>query len=161
MAIVIGNEAVNRVTSTYLHTYTQVCKVVAANAAGKITSVEIWLAWSDPNDVWAGTFSASGNVLTCRDSESCGSIAFGSKQTISGLDISVETGDYLGAFAKTAAANIEKDTFGGTGVWSYEGEVIDPTDSQTFTLDSGWEISLYGTGTEAAPPATEAYGYVV
>ncbi len=146
-AIDIGLAALDRVTTGSIRTNTFVTKDNPANDTGAITDAEIWLSLSVGSDVWFGTFSAAGNVLTCRDSESVGAVAGGSKQTFSGLDIDVVTGDYWGTHSKSGSfVQIEQDTAGGGGRWHYAGEVIDPTDSQTFTLSATIALSLYGTG---------------
>ncbi len=124
-----------------------------ADGDGEITSFEIWLTFkTDTIDVWLGTFSASGNVLTCRDSESVGDIAYGSQQTGSGLSITVQSGDYFGASDKiddSISSYIDRDSSGGTGVWYNAAEYIDPSDSATFISIGSWAISLYGEGETA------------
>lgn len=149
-AIDIGAAATVRSAGTGISDYTMVGVENPANDTGAITSCEIYLySKIGVVDVWAGTFSASGDVLTCRDSESLGDVATGSKQTISGLDITVVTGDYLGAHDKSAnTANIYYDS-SGDGRWYFEGECIDASDSETFTLSADRTLSLYGEGETA------------
>ena len=151
----IGAAAIGRAVYSTISSYTTVGKENPANAAGQITSCKIWLeSKTGASDVWVGTFSASGNVLTCRDSESIGDITVGSEQTASGLDVTVETNDYWGCFDKSAeTVRIERDSTG-DGVWSYTGECIDPSDSQTFDSIADRTISLYGTGETAGAPQT-------
>ncbi len=151
----IGAAAIGREATASLTSFTVVGAENPADGDGWITSCEIWLESKISTvDVWVGTFSASGNDLTCRDSESIGDIAVGSKQTVSGLDITVMTGDYLGTHDKSGLyPAIEKDN-SGDGYWSYTGECIDPSDSQTFTLIANRTISLYGEGS-TEPPVTE------
>lgn len=117
-----------------------------ANDTGTIDYCEIWLAASSGSDVWVGTFSASGNILTVRDSESIGAIAAGSKQTASALDVDVNSADYWGCHSKSGTASIERDLVGYTQIWGFAGECIDPSDSETFTPYTGDQISLWGTG---------------
>ncbi|MBA7624194.1 hypothetical protein ES703_31601 [subsurface metagenome] len=150
--ITVGADATDRELAVGISLYTRIGKENPANADGEITSCEIWLSSkSDVADVWVGTFSASGDVLTVRDSESIGDIATGSKQTASGLEITVETGDYFGCFDKNdATVRIEFD-LSGAGVWEYHGECIDATDSQTFTLSLDRTMSLYGEGEPPTP----------
>lgn len=132
-----------------------------ANADGKITSCEIWINERfGVGDIYVGTFSASDFVLTVRDSESIGDRAAGSKQTASGLDITVETGDYIGKYDKNEQEVFELDEEGGQGILVFEGECIDPSDSETFTDDggelSGFTLSLYGEGTETPQTISDA-----
>ena len=152
MAVIdIGAAAIDRGSYRGIDMATLVGKENPANDTGEITSAEVWFySAAGTDDVWLGTFSASGDVLTCRDSESVGDVAEGSKQTYSGLSISVETGDYLGIHSKGEfIITIERD-LSGDGYWYYEGECIDPTDSQTFSFSSSKTISLYGESAAAA-----------
>jgi len=146
----IGAAAIDRASVTNLASYTLVGAENPANATGIIDTVEIWMAAvSSPNNVFVGTFSAVGNVLTCRDSESIGEIVVGSKQTFTGLSIDIVSADYIGAKNKTTFnSDIERDN-SGSGYWYIAGEYIDPTDSATFTWGANRTMSLYGTGTEA------------
>ncbi|KKL83935.1 hypothetical protein LCGC14_1969740 [marine sediment metagenome] len=145
-AIDIGQEAIDRTGVTSVDARTLVVKANPANGTGTVSQVEIWLQAASSNDVWFGTFSAAGDVLTCRDSESVGNVPAGSKQTFSGLDIDVVAGHYLGTHAKTSVASIEKDSGSAIGVWGFLGEAIDPSDSETFIINTDWRISLFGTG---------------
>jgi len=159
LAIDIGTAAIDRDSAQNIKDYTMVEGSNPANADGTIDTGEIWLYnKSGSVDIYFGTFSASGNVLTCRDSESVGDVVTGSKQTFTGLTIAVVTGDYLGTTSKNPwGANIEGDVSGGVGRWYKVGEYIDPNDSATFTWGAGVILSLYGTGTEGGG-ATEKFG---
>ena len=147
----LGSEAIERdASSIEIDAYTRVEGNNAANDSGTIDYCEVFLA-EEGDDTYVGTFSASGNVLTCRDSELIGDVASGSKQTFSGLDIDVETGDYIGINCKGATGRIERDTDEGAGYWGTSGEYIDPEDSTEFYYYETRTMSLYGTGeTEAA-----------
>ncbi len=160
-AIDIGLEAIGRSASVDIHVNTLVQKNNPANDTGTITDVDVWMFVSSSPDVWFGTFSAAGDVLTCRDSESVGNVVAGSKQSFSGLDIGVVTGDYLGTFAKSGTASIEHDSSGFAGVWVFSGEVIDPLDSETFTLLSGDGSSLFGTGSTAGWAGGDVSGVTI
>ncbi len=147
----IGAAAIDRANASALAD-TFVGKENPANASGTLTYCEIFMYSGYPGtDVWIGTFIDGGsNVLSCRDSESIGSVAAGSKQTFSGLSINVATGDYFGSHDKgSPSGSIERDS-SGQGYWRYVGECIDPDDSQTFTWYSARTMSLYGEGEEGA-----------
>lgn len=150
-AIDVGAEATDRAGNVNVFEYTMVGKENAANDTGTLTSAESFFAVDGgTEDVWIGTFSASGNVLTCRDSESVGTITIGSKLTHSGLDITVSAGDYIGVYDKAGTnTGIERDD-SGDGYWYYNGECIDASDSQTFTWGADRTISLKGIGETAA-----------
>ena len=93
----IGDAAINR-GSYANYGDTIIIKNNPANASGKIISIEIW-ANSNLSNVEVATFYVvSGNNLSTRDTHTIGSVTAGSKQTFSGLDITGEAGDYLGAY---------------------------------------------------------------
>lgn len=141
----IGAEAIDRALPWGVSS-TAVEQSNPANGTGAITSVEVWFA-SNGSNVEVATFDeGASNVLSTRDSETLGSVTAGSKQTFSGLDMDVETGDYLGLYG--TAGNIERTNSGGTGIWYKTGDQI-PCTSETFTDYSGRIISLYGEGEEA------------
>lgn len=148
-SIDIGAAATARASELYFDTYTFVGIDNAANAAGSLDTVEIYLRSGSSLDVYAGTFSKSGSTFTCRDSEELGNVTVGSKQTYDSLDIDVESGDYIGCATKAGVPSIEYDSSGGAGLWYVSGEYIDPTDSASFTEAAAWMMSLYGTGTES------------
>lgn len=147
----IGSAALPRAAYQDSDRYTLVDAVNPANDTGVIDYCEIYANVANSDDTWVGTFSASGNVLTCRDSVSLGDITAGSKQTFSSLDIDVVSGDYFGMHDKTGSSRIEADIVV-SSVWRYEGECIDASDSQTFSLET-YQISLYGTGETAGEPS--------
>lgn len=165
MAISVGAPAINRSENIIIDTRTLAGTENPANANGIIYTIETWFTHDDPGvmDTWFGTFSAVGNVLTCRDSESVGDVTAGSKQTFSGLSIDVEAGDFIGLHDKggNLSVTVERDNSGSDGYWNYMGEVIDPSDSETFEFFSPRTISLYGTGEEAVPPAGHSFGFII
>ena len=120
----------------------------AANASGTIDTVESYWAFAEAgNEAKVGTFSKSGTTFTCRDAQSIGAMTAGSKQTDTGLDIDIETGDFIGVDARTAKyIYIEADSTGGTAAWETTGQYCDPSDSATFGELTYFILSLYGTG---------------
>jgi len=122
------------------------------SGSGTIDTVEIWLNYnSGGTDTWAGLGSISGTTITTRDSESLGDVSAGSKQEITGLSIDGVIGDLIGVANKSVGDYVKLET-GPTGDWyRVEGEYIDPDDSASYTLsETNNQLSLYGTGTEAA-----------
>lgn len=147
MAVIdVGCEARDR-PSQATTTYTMVPTANPANDTGKITSVEIWM-YSTGSNVEVATFIHAGsNVLSTRDRETLGSVTAGSKQTFSGLDMDVQTGDYIGCHG--TAGSIEY-TNNPSDLWSKSGDYI-PCTSETFPFVTiNRAISLYGIG--ATPP---------
>jgi len=143
-AIDIGNAAIDR-SSSYGGNYTMVEMANPANASGVITSIEVW-ANTPITNFRVATFSASGNVLTARDTVNIGSVTSGSKQTFSGLSLAVNEGDYLGAYWASSENKLEADLSGQpNGVW-YHLDNQTACSELTFAVDSGYGMSLYGTG---------------
>ena len=86
-AIDVGVEAFD---GTNHRTQTAVGKTNPANDSGTISYVETWL--DQAGTVEVASFSASGDNMTTRDSENLGAVASGSKQTFSGLDMTIVSG---------------------------------------------------------------------
>lgn len=152
--ITVGSDAIDRSSINACSIITMVDGNLAANDDGTIDTVNVyWGTSAGTDDVYFGTFSASGNTLTCRDSESVGDVTGNSLQQYTGLDIDILTDDYIGTHSKAAAyLYLEKDNSGYTRIWEYSGECIDPSDSQTFSNRAGDAVSLNGTGNGGATP---------
>jgi hypothetical protein len=148
MAIDIGTAAIDRETS--YGSSTRVAKGNPANATGTITSVEIWAEITMYAVEVATFFVVSGNNLSTNDSEAIGTVASGSKQTFSGLDMDVTAGDYLGVYYN--AGYIEVDLADGLGYWYFAADQI-PCENVEFGSNDVRTLSLYGKGEEIAPPA--------
>ena len=116
-----------------------------ANETGKITSVEIYSA----TEIYllgvtvATFYVVNGNMLSTRDYEYIGDVTPGAKR-IFAVDLDVQAGDYLG-FVSSDSSNIQCDTSGGDNTWFKLGNFI-PCSDTIFGVDTGWVISLYGTG---------------
>lgn len=147
MAIVIGHGATNR-GSTANATLTIIDLANPANAAGWITSIEIWAA-TDLTGVVVGSFTnTSGTNFTCRDAVVIGAVTSGSKQTFTSLYLWVEAGDYLGIY--WGVGTLERDTDGGSGIYYLAGNQASPQIAGSYTLITTDAISIYATGTEAS-----------
>ena len=140
-AIDIGSAAINR-SQSIGGARTVVGEGNPANLTGTITTVEIW-ADSSLTSTQVATFYGSGTVLSTRDYEDIGAVTAGSKQTFSGLDMSVSAGDFLGIYWSNTA-HMELDTTG-VGYWYSSSDYI-PCTSQSFTYSASRTLSLYGTG---------------
>lgn len=147
----IGAAAVNRSESTSL-IFTQIGKENSANDTGIITVVEVWLN-SQCTEFQAFTAIDEGsNVLSSRDYENLGVTWAGSKKIFSGLNMDVETGDYLGCSTEGGGSvGATERANSGEGYWTLEAKNILPISSVGFSFGSGRTISLYGEGTFPAP----------
>lgn len=137
--------------------YTTIEGSNTANDTGVLNEVEIYLQTNTSSStVYAGTFYENDTApdFKCRDSETLGILAAGSKQIITGLSVDIQAGDRVGASAtvgaKYTACRLENDGSGGTAIYMVTGEYIDPGDSATFTTYSEYTCSLYGIGEAAS-----------
>jgi len=157
----VGSAATNRggsttITSEDEYTSTNIDYSNAANDDGSIDTVEIWLTEQYSGcSIRAATFdNTTGTTFVCRDVEVLGDVSSGSKQTFSGLDMTIETGDYIG-LDDTGTADIddfikiESDGSGGDGVYYVGGSHCVVSNSASYNLRSGDVLSLYGTGETA------------
>lgn len=134
----------------------------AANDSGSIDTVTIYLYKVDGTaNLRFGTFyNTSGTDYTCRDAEAVGQPAGRDSQEFTGLDIDVETGDYIGLDVEEGSSGddwrIDAD-LSGTELLRYAGSMCYASSSATYGAAGSYdEMSLYGTGeTEAEPTAYE------
>ncbi len=140
----IGSAAIDR--NTYgTPGYTWIYNDNPANASGSITSVEIFaVSGYDLSDFEVAIFYiVSGANMSTRDYETIGSVTGGSKQTFSGLDMDVETGDFIGGY--WSAGRLELGNASGVTYYYLSGDNIPCTDL-TFSYASNYTGSIYGEG---------------
>lgn len=149
----VGNEAIDR-SSLWAYNNTTIDLANPANASGTIETIEVW-AYENISDLKVGTFYlVSGTTYKCRASISIGAVTAGSKQTFSGLSLSIASGDYIGCYFSTSGS-LERSTSGFEGIMRYAGEAIDADDQAEYTLFAGDAISLYGySGPSSSPSAS-------
>jgi hypothetical protein len=153
----VGSAAIDRGTTTTLKTATKYYTAInynnASNADGIIDAVQVYCNTAEAdNSIKFGTFvDNGGNNLTCHDAEEYGEVSVG-LNSCTGLTLEILTGEYIGADARAVPQLwVDRDTTGGSGVYTAQGQFCDPTDTSDYSLDIGgndvW--SLYGTGTES------------
>jgi len=151
-SIDVGDAATER-TSYFHATNTIVNKGNPANATGSIDTVEVWLSADTVTFAVAAFYVVSGNNLSTRGyDEDIGVVVGGSKQTCSGLSISIETGDYIGTHYTVGGEEnqgVRQDNDGGAGIWYEASTDYIPCTNEEFNSYNDYQISLYGTGTEA------------
>ena len=178
-SIDVGAGATNRASSIALSAtnpayFTLIDYNNSANATGILDTCQGYFnSVSAGNGCNFGTFADGGSAFfTCNDGQSVGEVPGTGLRTFTGLEISVNAGEYLGADGRQPIAlRLDSDTSGGGGIYYFSGTTIaaakcDPGDSGTFTLSSGDILSIYATGTEAATynisntPSSKAFGAV-
>ncbi|MGD9143014.1 MAG: hypothetical protein PVG61_04120 [Dehalococcoidia bacterium] len=143
-SITLGNAAIDRASSGS-GGYTRIDMVNPADGTGTIDTWEMWFA-TDGSGFEVATFYEFALLgWATHDYEEIGDVTAGSKQTFSGLDTDVETGEYAGCYF--TGGSIERD-LSGTGYRYASGDWI-PNDSKYFSTQSDRTLSLYGTGTES------------
>ena len=144
-AIDIGSTASDRNTKEDPN-YTVIDSANPANDTGAITSIEIYaVSGNDLVNCEVATFNeVDTDTFTTRDAETIGAVTGGSKQTFSGKDMDVATGDYIGIVF--TGGQLERSNDAGGNYWYASGDHI-PCTSQAFIDHTPSVLSLYGTGT--------------
>ncbi len=146
--IEIGLPAIDR-AGNFSAGFTNIDFNNAANESGVIDTFEMWfvVTSADPTGVKVGTFveSIAAPDFTSRDVETLGAVTKGSKQTFTGLSVTVVAGDWPGVFFTTGG--MELDTAGFSGVYFKSGDQFG-LGSQTYAALGGTNdaLSLFGTG---------------
>lgn len=145
-AIDVGPGAIDRVTVLGSNGYTILDLGNPANGSGALTSFELWLNTENGVGVKVGTFSGSGTDWVSRDVASIGAVPAGTKQTFSGLSISVEPSDVIGAYG--TVLKIERD-ISGSGACFLSGDQFGAGEG-TYSIIDG-SVSIYATGSTRIP----------
>lgn len=143
-AIDIGPGATNLTSSD--SGYTNISIENWAEQGGSLDSVEIWMYHEATSGVKVGTFYGKVDYYTPRDYESIGAVSEGSKQTFSGLDITVKNGDFLGIYPGNGS--IEYGS--GAGACAYKtGDCFGSCGATDEDSDEGPAIYASGSGSES------------
>lgn len=147
MAVIdIGGAATDR-GGNLAATYTWVDATNPANDTGTLDTFEIFATVSQNlSNAVVGTFSGSGTSYDDRDYESIGSVYGGSKQTFTGKNCDVVTGDFIGIYY--SSGKLERDNSGGSGIYYVSGNKFG-SGSATYTAAANYIMSLYATGATA------------
>lgn len=115
-----------------------------ANEAGIITNIKIY-ARTELSDVKVGTFYFSSPNFVPRSYAVLGTVAAGSEEEFTGLEIACEIGDFIGIYY--SAGGIEWDGTGFDGVrWKLGDQFGAPANG--YTLFGGDTLSVYGFSVE-------------
>ena len=143
VALVIGAGASGGGDGSFGAGYTTLDKTNPANIDGIITSFDIF---ADVNLTGCkmGVFSGSGTSWTIRNYATIGAVTAGSKQTFTGLSVSVVAGDIIGIYF--SAGTLNRNPSGGSGVLYASGDKFS-SGATTYTLDDLDEkLALHGAG---------------
>uniref|UniRef100_A0A6M3JSI5 Tail protein n=1 Tax=viral metagenome TaxID=1070528 RepID=A0A6M3JSI5_9ZZZZ len=149
-SIDIGMAAIDRDLSGGVAVQSYINGENPANATGGLDSLEVWLNTTGTIDIGTASEGAP-NVMTSRDYHSCGSVASGSKITItSEVSVDVVIGDFLGISGPSYSAALnERTASSGAGYW-YQTTTDFATGftDKTLTWYTPRAVSVYATGTE-------------
>ncbi len=146
MAIDVGSAAIDRASNSGSGN-TYIPKNNSANADGTLDTIEMWPKVTLENCEVGTVYLVSGTTFHCREGIDIGGVTQGSKQTFSGLDIDILTGDYLAYYV--TFGTLERDSSGGAGYWFTGGSYVNTDDETSYSLSGTMaDYSLYGTGTE-------------
>jgi hypothetical protein len=148
----IGSAAIDRGAYSGLSNRTYLLLENPANDTGVIDTVEIWANSELSNTVVGTLYLDSGYTYIGRDYESIGTVFSGSKQTFTGLDIDVETGDYIGSYA--TSGTYERDSSGYAGYRYVSRNVWSGGSTNFRSLTANSTLSIYGTGETTVIPPT-------
>ena len=154
--ITTGAAAINRATSEALFSgsaHTLISTTLAAADSGSIDTVEMYVtSYSGSPVVTIGTFyNTVSSTYVCRDAQEWGTISATGFRSVTGLDVDIESGDYIGASADTTC-EIDKD-YGGGSMCAAIGAYTVVDASNSYGCESH-PVSLYGTGETAAEDQT-------
>jgi len=149
----IGPEAIWRIT-TVADDYTYVQMENPANDTGVIDTFEVYARFSLVG-FKVGTFYGTAPDFTPRDFEEIGDVTGGSKQTFTGKDCDVVTGDYIGAFFSDGAVRAS-----GTGTQYYKANDQFGAGQQEYTSES-YTSSYKGTGETAGWAGGDVNGVAI
>ena len=150
--ITLGSDATDRAGAHA--TATIICEESPASTAVLITSVSIWANTNLSGCIVATFYNTGGNNFTARDSHSIGTVTAGSKRTFS-VNLIALAGDYIGIYF--SGGQIDIATGGGQGLWLGSGDLT--SGSGTYSHQSTWVMSLYGTGTVFSYTGSGSLGF--
>ncbi len=143
-AITVGNAAIDRASRAPAN-YTHIDKVNPANGTGTIDTVAVYI-YTAVSSAKVGIFYVvSANNLTCRSYANLGALSVG-LNTITGLSLAVQTGDYIGIYI--AGGEMDRADSGGAN-WVKSGDNI-PCTNLDFGTPGTRLYSLSGSGTTPA-----------
>ena len=148
MAIDIGAGATDRAYNSSPETG-EVDLTNPANDTGTLTVFEFWMQ-ANATGVKCGTFYGPQNACVYRDHEAIGDVTAGSKQTFTGKNCDVTSGDFIGIYLATGSC--EQDITGGSGF--YYG-AVDPFAAGTYDFQNfatNQRLSMYATSTPPPGP---------
>lgn len=155
----VGAAATDRASNSSSTGWTVIALDNPANYTGTINHIEVYKhSEDDITGLIVGSFFlVSGTTYECRDSSSIGTISgaeglyeLDAPGDFTAFDITAD--DYLGFYITGGSA--EMDTSGGGGLRYATDEYIDPEDQTSYSLLSGYAISVYGEGIADTTPPT-------
>lgn len=141
--ITAGNAAIDR-ASSFTSGYTLLMAENACTGTGILDTIEVWAA-TNIAGFKVGTFwMVVTSIYRCRDFESIGAVAAGSKQTFA-VSLNAVTGDYIGCYYSSGTLE-RADTGGGCKYYNADMCYL----NATVSINSGSRlVSLYASGVDS------------
>ncbi len=143
--ILVGNDAIDRVSTPGISEATWVDREHSATLNGKLKLIKVYSPSPIINVRAASFYVVSGNNLSTRDWVTIGSVPSGYSEHV--VDFNIEVGDYLGLCGTSDGpyGSLDLSTNGSLGAWRTAGLHI-PATNYAFTLYSNWVLSMQGIG---------------
>jgi hypothetical protein len=132
-------------------TATNLDKTNPSNGTGVLTSFEFYFN-TDSTDMYCGTFYGSGTSWTNRDYENIGNVSSGSKQTFTGKNCDVSSGDLLGFMSTTGSLCVTNSS--GSGLYYCTGNQFGQGAQTYVDYSNLFGLAMYATGDYAVPTVT-------
>lgn len=142
MSVITIGDTNNNGYGSYPASWTTLTTVNPANFTGIITEITVYIS-SATNNVKIGTFYLSGGKYTCRDYRTFSFLDVG-KNTLTGLNIAVVTGDLIGVGGGSSGYGWMNSTVSGSRLY-YLGDAF--SGSFSFSSAAGQSIAASGIGT--------------
>jgi len=120
-----------------------------ANASGFINTVKIQVNQSTTTLKIGIFYLVSGTTYKCRSAVNIGAVTGSGTHTITGLNLAVQTGDFIGAYWSNGSITITESGVSGCRYAIADAVAVD--DSRTYSLLATRDHAIYGES--ASPPA--------
>ena len=136
---------------------TRLNKSNPCTGTGTISTMKFYFPNSSGSGVKCGTFYGSSTVWSVRDYENIGNVAYGSVQTVTGLNCSASLNDLIGMYTSEESGDYAAAS-SGSGVLYLSGDTFSGTN--TYSSYGPFSLYIYGEGTGEVPASGVEYNGV-
>lgn len=131
--------------------YTRMSLANPATAAFSLSQVEFYFVTNASGICIGSLYLVSGTTYQCRDAAAIGNVPGGSKQTITGLKVSFQAGDYLAYYNTGGIIYADAGGSGYYGFWDGINYCVAGRQG-VGSLSPNGPLSLYGSGSALGQP---------